>query len=158
MDNKDYLDKLIDLQKVVKRIDYQISELASEQRKYVLDYLSTLPFQKGDKVRTKSGDVIVIECLQNAFPLPVLESGIKVQFSFRRIKKDGEISKRVQQGYGIDYFNMKKKRLWFKEFYQRDPTDYSIVSFYHRQRRCEVILEEVGEYNLATYSLPRSYV
>ena len=33
MDNKDYLDKLIDLQKVVKRIDYQISELESEKRK-----------------------------------------------------------------------------------------------------------------------------
>ena len=44
MDNKDYLDKLIDLQKVVKRIDYQISELASEKRRYILDYLSTLPF------------------------------------------------------------------------------------------------------------------
>ena len=40
---------------------------------------------------------------------------------------------------------MKKKRIWFKEFYQRDPTDSSI-SFYYRQRRCEVILEEVGEY------------
>lgn len=40
---------------------------------------------------------------------------------------------------------MKKKRIWFKEFYQRDPTDNSI-SFYYRQRRCEVILEEVGEY------------
>lgn len=108
MDNKDYLDKLIDLQKVVKRIDYQISELASKQRRYVLDYLSTLPFQKGDIVKTKSGDVIVIECLQNAFPLPLLESGIKVQFSFRRIKKNGEISKRVQQGYGMDYFSLKK--------------------------------------------------
>lgn len=72
----------------------------------MLDYLSTLPFQKGDKVKAKSGDVI--ECLQNAFQLPLLESGIKVQFSFRRIKKNGEISKRVQQGYGIDYFNLKK--------------------------------------------------
>lgn len=81
MDNKDYLDKVIDLQKVVKRIDYQISELASEKRRYMLDYLSTLPFQRGDIVKTKSGDVIVIECLQNAFPLPLLESGIKVQFS-----------------------------------------------------------------------------
>lgn len=40
---------------------------------------------------------------------------------------------------------MKKKIIWFKEFYQRDPTDNSI-SFYYRQRRCEVILEEVGEY------------
>lgn len=40
---------------------------------------------------------------------------------------------------------MKKKRYWFKEFYQKDPTDNSI-SFYYRQRRCEVILEEVGEY------------
>lgn len=39
MDNKDYLDKLIDLQKVVKRIDYQISELESEKRRYMLDYL-----------------------------------------------------------------------------------------------------------------------
>ena len=110
MDNKDYLDKLIDLQKVVKRIDYQISELASEQRRYVSDYLSTLPFQKGDKVKTENGDVIVIECLQNVFSLPLLESGIKVQFSFCRIKKNGEISKRVQQGYGIDYFNIKKSR------------------------------------------------
>lgn len=33
IDNKDYLDKLIDLQKVVKRIYYQISELASEKRR-----------------------------------------------------------------------------------------------------------------------------
>ena len=57
MDNKDYLDKLIDLQKVVKRIDYQISELASEKRRYILDYLSTPSFQEGDKVKTKSGDV-----------------------------------------------------------------------------------------------------
>ena len=108
MDNKDYLDKLIDLQKVVKRIDYQISELKSEKRRYVSDYLSTIPFQKGDKVKTKNGDVIVIECLQNVFSLSLLESGMKIQFSFRRIKKNGEISKRVQQGYGIDYFNFKK--------------------------------------------------
>lgn len=41
--------------------------------------------------------------------------------------------------------DMKKKRYWFKEFYQKDPTD-NIISFYYRQRRCEVILEEVGEY------------
>lgn len=40
---------------------------------------------------------------------------------------------------------MKKKRIWFKEFLQRDPTDIR-TNFYHRQRRCEVILEEVGEY------------
>lgn len=41
MDNKDYLDKLIDLQKVVKRIYYQIQELASEKRrinKYIYIY------------------------------------------------------------------------------------------------------------------------
>ena len=39
MDNKDYLDKLIELQKVVKRIDYQISELASEQRRHVSEII-----------------------------------------------------------------------------------------------------------------------
>lgn len=110
MDNKDYLDKLIDLQKVVKRIDYQISELESEKKKIYVRLSLNATFPKGDKVKTKSGDVIVIECLQNAFPLPLLESGIKLQFSFRRIKKNGEISKRVQQGYGIDYFNLKKSR------------------------------------------------
>lgn len=40
---------------------------------------------------------------------------------------------------------MKEKRRWFKEFYQKDPTDNS-TDFYCRQRHCEVILEEVGEY------------
>lgn len=40
---------------------------------------------------------------------------------------------------------MEKKRFWFKEFYQRDLTDNSI-SFYHRQRCCHVVLEEIGEY------------
>lgn len=47
--------------------------------------------------------------------MPLLESGIKVEFSFCRIKKNGEISKRVQQCYGIDYFKPKKKVVELKE-------------------------------------------
>lgn len=70
------------------------------------DFLSLLPFQKGDKVKDKNGNIFIIERLKDAMSLGKNE--IKVHFLIRKIKKNGEPYKDVNEAWGIDYFSLEK--------------------------------------------------
>ena len=90
----------------LKMADSQISELRKKQNGIMNDFLSLLPFQKGDKVKDKDGNIFIIEQLKSAMSLGKNE--VKVHFFIRKIKKNGEPYKDVNQAWGIDYFSLKK--------------------------------------------------
>ena len=70
------------------------------------DFLSLLPFQKGDKVKDKNGNIFIIERLKSAMSLGKNE--IKVHFFIRKIKKNGEPYYYANEAWGIDYFSLEK--------------------------------------------------
>ena len=70
------------------------------------DFLSLLPFQKGDKVKDKDGNIFIIEHLKEAISLGKNE--IKVRFLIRRIKKNGEPYQCPNEAWGINYFSLEK--------------------------------------------------
>lgn len=70
------------------------------------DFLSLLPFQEGDKVKDKNGNIFIIERLKSAMSLDKNE--IKVHFLIRKIKKNGEPYQCENQACGIDYFSLEK--------------------------------------------------
>lgn len=90
----------------LKMADSQISELRQKKDDIMRDFLSLLPFQKGDKVKDKNGNVFFIERLKYAVSLG--KNKIKVHFLIRKIKKNGEPYKDVNEAWGIDYFSLKK--------------------------------------------------
>ena len=90
----------------LKMADSQISELRKKKNDIMNDFLSQLPFQKGDKVKDKDGNIFIIEHLKDAFSLGKNE--IKVCFLIRKIKKNGEPYKDVNQAWGVDYFSLEK--------------------------------------------------
>ena len=90
----------------LKIADSQISELRKKKNDIMNDFLSLLPFQKGDKVKDKNGNIFIIERLKDAISLGKNE--IKVHFLIRKIKKNGEPYKDVNEAWGIDYFSLKK--------------------------------------------------
>lgn len=90
----------------LKILDSQISELHKKKNDIMNDFLSKLPFQKGDKVKDKNGNVFIIEHLKEAYSLGKNE--IKVCFLIRKIKKNGEPYKNVNQAWGVDYFSLEK--------------------------------------------------
>ena len=90
----------------LKKLDSQISELRKKQNGIMGDFLSLLPFQEGDKVKDKDGNIFIIEQLKRALSLGKNE--IKVHFFIRKIKKNGEPYKDVNQAWGIDYFSLEK--------------------------------------------------
>ena len=90
----------------LKMVDSQISELSKKKNDIMNDFLSKLPFQKGDKVKDKDGNIFIIERLKDAFSLGKNE--IKVRFLIRRIKKNGEPYCYANEAWGIDYFSLKK--------------------------------------------------
>lgn len=90
----------------LKILDSQISEFRKKKNDIMNDFLSLLPFQKGDKVRDKNGNIFIIEHLKDAFSLGKNE--IKVCFLIRKIKKNGEPYKDVNQAWGVDYFSLEK--------------------------------------------------
>ena len=90
----------------LKKLDSQISELRKKQNGIMGDFLSLLPFQEGDKVKDKNGNIFIIERLKSAMSLGKNE--IKVHFFIRKIKKNGEPYKDVNQAWGIDYFSLEK--------------------------------------------------
>lgn len=90
----------------LKMEDSQISELLQKKDDIMNDFLSLLPFQEGDKVKDKNGNIFIIERLKSAMSLGKNE--IKVHFFIRKIKKNGEPYKDVNQAYGIDYFSLEK--------------------------------------------------
>ena len=90
----------------LKMADSQISELRIKQDDIMKDFLSLLPFQKGDKVKDKDGNIFIIERLKDAISLGKNE--IKVHFLIRKIKKYGEPYKDANESWGIDYFSLEK--------------------------------------------------
>lgn len=90
----------------LKMADRQISELRKKKNDIMNDFLSLLPFQQGDKVKDKNGDIFIIERLKDAISLGKYE--IKVHFLIRRIKKNGETYCYANEAWGIDYFSLEK--------------------------------------------------
>lgn len=90
----------------LKILDSQISELHKKKNDIMNDFLSKLPFQKGDKVKDKNGNIFFIEHLKDAYFL--YKNEIKVCFLIRKIKKNGEPYKDVNQAWGVDYFSLEK--------------------------------------------------
>lgn len=98
--------KLQNVEGCLKKLDSQISELRKKQNGIMKDFLSLLPFQEGDKVKDKNGNIFIIERLKSAMSLGKNE--IKVHFFIRKIKKNGEPYKDLDQAWGIDYFSLEK--------------------------------------------------
>lgn len=90
----------------LKILDSQISELRKKKNDIMNDFLSLLPFQEGDKVKDKDGNIFIIERLKDAISL--CKNEIKVHFLIRRIKKNGEPYCYANEACGIDYFSLKK--------------------------------------------------
>lgn len=90
----------------LKKLDSQISELRKKKNDVMDDFLSLLPFQKGDKVKDKNGNIFFIERLKDAVSLGKNE--VKVHFFIRKIKKNGEPYLYECQAWGIDYFSLEK--------------------------------------------------
>lgn len=90
----------------LKILDSQISELHKKKNDVMNDFLSKLPFQKGDKVKDKNGNIFFIEHLKDAYFLGKNE--IKVCFLIRKIKKNGEPYNGANHAWGIDYFSLEK--------------------------------------------------
>ena len=98
--------KLQNVEGRLKIMDSQISELRKKKNDIMNDFLSLLPFQKGNKVKDKDGNIFIIEHLKEALSLGKNE--IKVRFLIRRIKKNGEPYCYANEAWGIDYFSLKK--------------------------------------------------
>ena len=90
----------------LKKLDSQILELHIKKNDIMNDFLSLLPFQKGDKVKDKDGNIFIIERLRSAMSLGKNE--IKVHFFIRKIKKNGEPYQYANEAWGIDYFSLEK--------------------------------------------------
>lgn len=90
----------------LKMADSQISEIRKKKNDIMNDFLSQLPFQKGDKVKDKDGNIFIIEHLKDAYSFGKNE--IKVCFLIRKIKKNGELYKDVNRAWGVDYFSLEK--------------------------------------------------
>ena len=90
----------------LKKLDSQILELRIKKNDIMNDFLSLLPFQEGDKVKDKNGNIFIIERLKSAMSLGKNE--IKVHFFIRKIKKNGEPYQYANEAWGIDYFSLEK--------------------------------------------------
>lgn len=98
--------KLQNIEGCSKKLDSQILVLRKKKNDIMNDFLSLLPFQKGDKVKDKDGNIFFIERLKDAMSLGKNE--IKVHFLIRKIKKNGEPYLYTNEAWGIDYFSLEK--------------------------------------------------
>ena len=98
--------KLQNVEGRLKMMDSQISELRKKKNDIMNDFLSLLPFQQGDKVKDKDGNIFIIEHLKDAISLGKNE--IKVRFLIRRKKKNGEPYQCPNEALGINYFSLQK--------------------------------------------------
>ena len=98
--------ELQNIEGCLRLADSQISEIRKKKNDIMNDFLSLLPFQKGDKVKDKNGNIFFIERLIDAMSLR--KNGIRVHFLIRKIKKNGEPYKDANEAWGIDYFSLEK--------------------------------------------------
>ena len=106
MTETELYNELQNVEGCLKMADKQISELRKKKNDIMNDFLSLLPFQEGDKVKDKDGNIFIIERLKDAISLGKNE--IKVHFLIRRIKKNGEPYYYANEAWGIDYFSLEK--------------------------------------------------
>ena len=106
MTKEELYNELHNVEGCLKMADSQISELRKMKNDIMNDFLSLLPFQEGDKVKDKNGDIFIIERLKEAISLGKNE--IKVRFLIRKIKKNGEPYQYANEAWGIDYFSLEK--------------------------------------------------
>lgn len=106
MTKEELYNELQNVEGCLKMADSQISEIRKKKNDIMNDFLSQLPFQEGDKVKDKDGNIFIIERLKDAISLGKNE--IKVHFLIRRIKKNGEPYCYIKKAWGIDYFSLKK--------------------------------------------------
>lgn len=106
MTKEELYNELQNVEGCLKMADSQISEIRKKKNGIMNDFLSLLPFQEGDKVKDKDGNIFIIEHLKDAYSLGKNE--IKVCFLIRKIKKNGEPYKDVNQAWGVDYFSLEK--------------------------------------------------
>lgn len=76
----------------LKIADSQITEIRKKKDKIMNDFLSLLPFQEGDKVKDKNGNIFIIECLKSAMSLGKNE--IKVHFLSENKEKRRTLQRR----------------------------------------------------------------
>ena len=98
--------ELQNIEGCLKMADSQISELLKKKNDIMNDFLSLLPFQEGDKVKDKDGNIFIIERLKDAMSLGKNE--IKVHLLIRKIKKNGEPYKYTNEAWRIYYFSLEK--------------------------------------------------
>ena len=98
--------KLQNTESRLKLVASQIQELRKKKNDIMNDFLSLLPFQQGDKVKDKDGNIFIIEHLKDAISLGKNE--IKVRLLIRRIKKNGEPYQCPNEALGINYFSLEK--------------------------------------------------
>ena len=106
MTETELYNELQNVEGCLKKLDSQILELRKKQNGIMKDFLSLLPFQEGDKVKDKDGNIFIIERLKEAISLGKNE--IKVRFLIRRIKKNGEPYQCPNEAWGINYFSLEK--------------------------------------------------
>ena len=106
MTNIELYNELQNIEGCLKIADSQILEIRKKKNDIMNDFLSLLPFQKGDKVKDKDGNIFIIEHLKDAISLGKNE--IKVHFLVRKIKKNGEPYQYANEAWGIDYFSLEK--------------------------------------------------
>ena len=106
MTKEELYNELQNVEGCLKMADSQISELRKKKNDIMNDFLSLLPFQEGDKVKDKNGDIFIIERLKEAMSRGKNE--IKVHFLIRRIKKNGEPYCYANDAWRIDYFSLEK--------------------------------------------------
>ena len=106
MEEIELYNELQNVEGCLKMADSQISELRKKKNDIMNDFLSLLPFQKGDKVKDKDGNIFIIERLKDAISLGKNE--FKVHFLIRKIKKNGEPYQCANEAWGINYFSLEK--------------------------------------------------
>ena len=106
MTEMELYNKLQSVEGCLKTLDSQISELRQKKADIMNDFLSLLPFQEGDKVKDKDGNIFIIERLEDAYSLG--KNIIKVHFRIQKIKKNGEPYYYANEAWGIDYFSLEK--------------------------------------------------
>lgn len=90
----------------LRELDLLISELRKKKDDIMNDFLSLLPFQEGDKVKDKDGNIFIIGRIEDAISLG--KNGIVVHFLIRKTKKNGEPYQCANEAWGIDYFSLEK--------------------------------------------------
>lgn len=106
MTEMELYNKLQNTEGCLRELDSQISELRRKKDDIMNDFLSLLPFQEGDKVRDRDGNIFIIDRLKDAKSL--FKNEIKVHFRIRKIKKNGEPHYYANEAWGIDYFSLEK--------------------------------------------------